>query len=113
MRRTQCFDYRVTWRRPAFRLKFFLQHRFVVRFRGTQRVGRFEFRPEGAANELSRRFESAIEKDRARDRFENISQQSILLPSTTLFFAAPETEKLAELQSLRRFGERWRTDEPV
>ena len=113
MRRTEGFDYCVTRRRATFGLKFFLEHGFVVGLRGAQRIGCFEFGAQGATNELRCGFESAVEKDRAGDCFEHISQQCVLLAPAAFFFSATETKKFAEFQTLRSFGECGRAHEAM
>src|SRR5690348_7889657 len=100
MRRTERFDHCVTRRGATFSLKFLLQHRFVIGLRGTERIGRLQFRAECATNKLRCRVQTAVEKNRTRDRFEDIREQCVLLAAATLLFTAPETQEVAELQRL-------------
>src|SRR5262245_46270431 len=113
MRRTQGFDYYIARRRAAFRLKLLLQHSLVIGLGGTQRIGGFEFRTQGAANKLSGRFEPTVQKNCPRNRFKDISQQRILLPAATLLLATSETQEITEPQCLRCFSERRSTHQPV
>src|SRR5690242_7125455 len=105
MRRTERLDHCVAGRGAAFRLQLLLQHRFVIRFRGAQRIGGFELGPERTTNKLRRCLKSAVGEDRARDRFENVREQRVLVPATALLFTASEAQEVAELQTLRGFGE--------
>src|SRR5690242_16655259 len=102
MRRPEGFDHCVARRGPMLGLKFLLQHRLVIGLRGAQRIRGFELSPQRTTNKLRRSFESTVEKNRARDGFENIGEQRVLVAAATLLFTATEAQEVAELQSLDR-----------
>ena len=64
-------------------------------------------------DETSRRFQSAVPKNRAGNCFEHVGEQRVLLSAATLLFSASEPKKLAQGQTLRRLRQRRRTDQAV
>ena len=97
MRWTKRFDYVVTRRRSSRGLQTFLEHRFVIRFRSTQRIRTGEFVSQRITDKTRGCFESTVEKDRTRDRFKHIGEQGILLATATLLFPTSESQKVAEV----------------
>src|SRR5205085_11040438 len=91
MRRTEGFDHCVSRSSPTVCLQMFLEHRFVIRLGGTQRVGALQFIPQRVTNKFGCCFESTIKKDRARNCLKHVGQQRILLPAATLLFTTTET----------------------
>src|SRR5581483_2851634 len=68
---------------------------------------------ERVMHKLDGCFQSPVQKDRAGDSFENVSQQSMLTPPAALLFSATEANELSQLQSNRSFRERRRAHQPV
>ena len=52
-------------------------------------------------NEAGRRFQTAVEKDRARDGFKHVGKQGVLLTAPALFFTASEPQKLTDIDALK------------
>ena len=97
MWRPERFNNRVTRSGPAFSLELFLQHGLVISVGSRKRIGGSQLVTQCMTDETSRCFQSAVLKNRARDRLEHVRQQRILLPAATLLFSASEPQKLAEL----------------
>src|SRR4051812_48732251 len=64
-------------------------------------------------DEAASGFQSTIQKDRTGYSFENVGQQSILPPTTTLFFTAPKAQEFTKPQLCRGFRQCWRAYQTV
>jgi len=75
-----------------------LQHGLRIGCRCRHRINVPQFFVQGVHDKAGCGFQSAVQKNRARDRFKDIRQQSMLAPAAALLFSAPEPNKLAQTQ---------------
>ena len=64
-------------------------------------------------NKIACGLQSAVEKNRARHRFENIGEQSMLAPATALLLTTTKAHELAEPKFIRSLGQRWRAHQSM
>ena len=79
------------------RLQPFLQHRLWIGGGRSHRISRAEIFAQRVVDEISRGFQSSVDKDCARDGFEDIGQQSMLATPATFFFAAAKPQEFSKM----------------
>lgn len=113
VRRPQSFDYRVLRRRFVVGLKAFLQHCLWIGRRCRNWISVTQFLAERAVDEAAGSRQSAIDKDRANDRFKHVGEQSSFTTAATFLFATPEPDEIAERQLSGSLCQSWGAHQTV
>jgi len=113
VRRPQSLNYRVLRRRFVVGLKAFLQHCLWIGRGGRNWISVTQFFAQRAVDEATGSRQSAIDKDRANDRFKHVGEQSSFTTAAAFLFTTPEPDEIAEPEIRGSLRQSWGAHQTV